>query len=67
MGKLQWQFLAVHRDVLIYPVVADLFDLLKLRYRDGTFVREVKAEFRRCDERTSLIDVIAENFSKSKV
>ena len=67
MRELQRQFLAIDRYVLLDPVIADLFDLLKFGDGDGTFVRKVETKFGRCDEGSSLIDVITENFSKSKV
>lgn len=57
----------VHADSLLNPLVAELFDLCNSRWGDGLVVREIESETVRRDERTLLINVVAEHFTQGKV
>ncbi len=44
--------------------VDDVFDILKLFFGDAGEVREVKAQMIGSDERSRLLDVLAQNFAQ---
>ena len=67
LSRLEVDLLRVDLDIFLDPLVRLALDLLEVGRRDGRLVRKVESELRRRDERTFLINVVAEDFPQAVV
>lgn len=67
LSGLEVHLLGKDLDGLLDPLVRDALDLGEVVGRDGRLVREVEAELGGGDERSLLVDVVAEDFTEGKV
>ena len=67
LGRLEIHLLAENLDVFLDPLVRDVLNLGEVGRRDRRLVREVEPELGRRDERSLLVNVVAEDFAKREV
>lgn len=67
MGSLQDNLLAENPDVAFDPVPAEALDFFDIRIGDTSLVREVEAQLGGGNERSSLVNVVSEDFSEGPV